>query len=237
MTVANKVAAKPAIQQSGTHGYLLWLRRDLPPVYSVVAQTYPQVAAFEGALQRQATGLGQDLLDTDDTDESDIYSIDPSSIDEPVIVLPDVSITDPVITVDAPDVPALPPISSDSSGAAGAAASAVSGSTLASIASTVAAVLPAALKTATAIVNSQTASKTLATAQLQYAAATAGKSPLQTGIVTTANGTQYLSALTSAGELSDIGDTLSFSLGGLPLWAWGLIGLGALAFAVRQAED
>lgn len=236
MAVANKVAAKPAIQQSGAHGYLLWVRRDLPPVYSALVKTYPEVANFESALQRQSSGLGQDELDADDTDESGIFSIDPGSIDEPVIILPDASFTDPVITVDAPDVPPVT-VSSDSSGAAGAAASGISSSTLSSIAGTVAAVIPAALKTATAVVNSQTASKTLATAQLQYAAALAGRSPLQTGIVTTANGTQYLSALGSGSDLSNVGDIFSTTVAGLPLWAWFAFGLTALVVIVKTAED
>jgi len=235
MTVANKVTASAPIRQPGSYGYLLWVRRDLPPVYSQLVKTYPQVANFESALQRQASGLGQDLLDTDDIDESGIFdSSIISPIDEPVTIIPPAELT--TITVPAPDVTPVP-VPVDTSGAAGEAASNISGSTLSSIANTVATLLPAALKTATAVVNSQTASKTLATAQLQAAAALAGKSPLQTGIVTTANGTQYLSALNSAGGLSDLSDTLSFSLGGLPLWAWGLIGLGALAYAVRQAED
>jgi hypothetical protein len=215
MAVANKVQVKPAIQQSGAYGYLLWVRRDLPPVYSTLLKTYPQVANFESALKRQASGLGQDLLDTDDTDESGIVPIDfgTPSIDEPVVIT--TAFSDPVITVDAPEI---------------------SPSTLTSIASTVAAVLPAALKTA-AVVSAGSASKTLSTAQLQAAAALAGSAPLTTGIVTTASGAQYLSALSSAAEGSDIADVLDFSLGGLPLWAWGLIGLGALAYAVQQVED
>jgi hypothetical protein len=235
MAVANKVQVKPAIQQSGAYGYLLWVRRDLPPVYSTLLKTYPQVANFESALKRQASGLGQDLLDTDDTDESGIVPIDfgTPSIDEPVVIT--TAFSDPVITVDAPEISPVA-VSSDASGAAGAAASGISSSTLTSIASTVAAVLPAALKTA-AVVSAGSASKTLSTAQLQAAAALAGSAPLTTGIVTTASGAQYLSALSSAAEGSDIADVLDFSLGGLPLWAWGLIGLGALAYAVQQVED
>jgi hypothetical protein len=217
MTSLNKVAAKPAIVQPGALGYLLWVRRDLPPVYSHLATVFPEVANFEGALKRQAAGLGDDTVDFTDTSFT-----------------PDVSIPEVApIFIDAPEIPQVSmPV--DSSGSAAEAANGISSSTLSNIAATVAAVLPSALKTATAIVNSQTASKTLATAQLQYSAAVAGKSPLITGIVTTPAGTQYLSALNPLGVPSDI---LSTNLIGLPLWAWGLLGVGALALIVGASGD
>jgi hypothetical protein len=219
MTTLNKVAAKPAIVQPGALGYLLWVRRDLPPVYSHLAKVFPEVANFESTLKRQAAGLGDDTVDFTDTS----FTPDTSTFD----------LAPAPIFIDAPEIPAIS-VPIDSSGSAAEAANSISGSTLSNIANTISAVLPSALKAATAVVNSQTASKTLATAQLQYSAAIAGKSPLLTGIVTTPNGTQYLSALNPLGNASDV---LSTNVSGLPLWAWGLIGIGALGLIVATSGD
>jgi hypothetical protein len=205
-------------------------------VYSALVKKYPGVANFESALQRQAQGLGDDSDPADIDTSSFDFSFDTPDVSVPV-TLTDFSVPDIApITIAAPDVPNIniPP---DTSGAAGAAASSISGSTLASIAQTVQAVLPAALNAGAAVLNQQTAQKTLQTAQLQYSAAVANRSPLLTGVVTTANGSQYLAALDPTGELSDIADTLTTNILGMPLWAWGLVGLGAVMLAVKAAED
>src|SRR5271168_628364 len=213
MATANRVQANKPITQTGAMGYLLFLRRDLPPVYSAAVKAYPEVAAFEGALQRQSRGLGDD--DTDySADVFDLSTItDPPEIE---LTLPDIE--PPAITIPAPE---LPPISipTDASGQPGQAAANVGPSTLAAIATAAAAIVPAALKVTSAVINNQTATKTLQTAQVQYAAAVAGRAPLQTGIVTTANGTQYLAPITSSGAAPTVlTNALSTNLAGVPLW-------------------
>jgi hypothetical protein len=229
MTTANKVQANRPITQTGTMGYLLWLRRDLPPVYSAAVSAYPEVANFEAALQRQSTGLGQDDTEIDLSDVTDLSTM----VTPPEIELTLPSIEPEPITVSAPELPAVA-IPTDAGGQAGQAAASVGPSTVAAIATAVAAIVPPALKLATAVTASQTASKTLATAQLQYAAASAGRSPYQTGIVTTPNGTQYLAALSSGGvPVSSIGAALSTNYAGLPIWAY-LLGALGLLFAIVE---
>src|SRR5271168_1082819 len=216
MATANKVQANKPITQTGAAGYLLWLRRDLPPVYSAAVQAFPDVAAFEATLVRQSQGLGQDD-DTDTIDLSDVTDLS-TMVSPPEIELTIPNIEPEPITVPAPELPTVA-IPTDSSGAISQAAANVGPSTLASIATAAAAIVPAALKVTSAVINNQTASKTLATAQLQYAAAVAGRAPLQTGIVTTANGTQYLAPITSSGAAPTVlTNALSTNLAGVPLW-------------------
>ena len=231
MATANKVQANKPITQTGAAGYLLWLRRDLPPVYSAAVQAFPDVAAFEAALVRQSQGLGQDD-DTDTIDLSDVTDLS-TMVSPPEIELTIPDIEPEPITVPAPELPTVA-IPTDSSGAISQAAANVGPSTLASIATAAAAIVPAALKVTSAVINNQTASKTLATAQLQYAAATAGQAPYQTGIVTTANGTQYLAPLSAvSGGGSQIASIFETNLMGLPLWGWAL-GALALLFAIVE---
>jgi hypothetical protein len=229
MAQANKVQASSPINQTGAYGYLLWLRRDLPPVYSAAVQSFPDVANFEAALVRNARGLGQDEGEIDLSDVTDLSTmVSPPEIE---LTLPDIE-PEP-ITVPAPELPSVA-VPTDSSGAISQAAANVGPSTLASIATAVAAIVPAALKVTSAVINNQTASKTLATAQLQYAAATAGRAPYQTGIVTTPSGVQYLAPIAAvAGGGSAIAQSLETNLMGLPLWAWGL-GALALLFAIVE---
>src|SRR5271167_2639844 len=119
MATANKVQANAPINQTGTYGYLLWLRRDLPPVYAAAVKQYPEVAAFEGALQRQAQGLGDD--DDYSADEFDLSDIT-TSAPEIELTLPDIE--PPTITIPAPELPTVA-IPADSSGPASSAAASI----------------------------------------------------------------------------------------------------------------
>jgi len=146
-----------------------------------------------------------------------------------------------VVSPDAPDVtapsdasivappPTLPPIAPAAISAGSAASSVASSPSIASslpaIASIVAAVAPvvtAAINNNTASINASTVAKTTQAAQLQYAAAVAGASPLASGVVSTANG-NYIAAVAPLGQNS----LLSSSIGGIPLWILALGGVGA----------
>ena len=237
MAVANKVSPKTPITQTGALGYLLWLRRDLPPVYSAVKAQFPAVANFETALLRQNAGLGQD--DLTDSFSDTLPEIDLSAtMDTPITSDFAPTFDTPTFTASNMSLPApdLPPVASsiDAGGAAGAAASNVSTSTLSSIGSAVAAILPVAIKAASAVgvavINSQTASKAQQTAQLQLAAAMAGKSPYQTGIITTGTGSQYLAPIIGANAAA----ALTSSVIGLPLWVWLAGGAGLFAIVLAS---
>jgi hypothetical protein len=239
----NKVIAKPPIVQGGTYGYLLWLRRDLPPVYAALAKQVPDVARFEAALVRQNAGLGQDLL----TDDFSMPDLSPVAIDTPVAVDYADALATPTLTTSsgpiASDLSTVT-IPSDVGGSvAGQVANGVSPSTLATIGATVAAILPTAIKAAAtvgaAVINSQTASKALATAQLQYSAAVAGKAPLQTGIITTPGGVSYLAPIQSFSGLpsgSTLTDTLQASIAGVPLYVYLLGGAALLVLLASRTE-
>jgi hypothetical protein len=228
VSTASKVQVNAPIPQTGTLGYLLWLRRDLPAAYSVVAKQFPQVAAFEGALQRQSAGLGDngDDLTTIDTSSFDFSSPDVAIVvDNPIdFTLP--AIVPEPITITPPDVPAVN-MPADSTGAAASAASMVSSSTLAQIGQAVVAVTPGLVNVANAVINSNNVQKVLATSNAQVAAAQAGMAPLLTGIVSGPNGT-YLAAVNSlTGELS----TDFFSL---PLWVYLVAAVGLVALLVAE---
>jgi hypothetical protein len=228
VSTASKVQVNAPITQTGTLGYLLWLRRDLPAAYSVVAKQFPEVANFESALQRQSSGLG------DNGDDSiDVSAIDTSGFD--VSSPLDFSAASPIVftmpaiaplTVTPPDVPSVN-IPTDTGGAASNAASLVSSSTLAQIGQAVIAVTPGLVNVATAVINSNNVQKVLATSAAQVAAAQAGKAPLLTGVVSGPNGT-YLTALNSlTGDLS--ADFLD-----LPLWVYLVAAVGLVAVLMAE---
>jgi hypothetical protein len=230
MATAAKVQANKPITQTGALGYLLWLRRDVPAAYSAVAKQFPEVANFESALQRQSAGLGDDG-DTDlsiDTSSFDFSSpSDFSAVSIPVI--PDVSIPDitpPAITVTPPDVPTVN-MPTDTGGAASNAASLISAGTLANIGQAVVSVTPGLVNVANAVMASNATQKVIATSNAQVAAALAGKSPLQTGIISGPLGT-YLAPISSlTGDLSQ--DFLD-----LPLWVYLVAAVGLVAVLVAE---
>lgn len=225
MSVASKVQANKPIPQTGTLGYLLWLRRDLPAVYKQVAGQFPQVAQFEGALQRQSKGLGDDSPDLTTIDTSSFDFGQPS--DFAAVSLPDwnlTEITPPVVTVPT-DLPAVN-FPQDTGGAASSAASLISADTLASIGKAVVAVTPGLVNVTSAVLSSNATQKAIATSNAQVAAARAGLAPLQTGYVSGPAGA-YLAPINSlSGELST-------NLLGLPLWVYlvGAVGLVAVLVA------
>ena len=225
MGVASKVQANKPITQTGALGYLLWLRRDLPAVYKQVAVQFPQVAQFEGALLRQSAGLGDDAPDLTALDTSSFDFGSPS--DFAAVSLPQFNLTEitpPVVTVPT-DLPTanFPP---DMTGAASGAASMISASTLADIGKAVVAVTPGLVNVTSAILSSNATQKAIATSNAQLAAARAGRPPLQTGFVSSANGS-YLA------PISSLGGELSMNLLGLPLWVYlvGAVGLVAILVA------
>jgi hypothetical protein len=225
VSTASKVQASAPIRQTGALGYLLWLRRDLPAVYKTVAGQFPELAQFEGALQRQSAGLGDDAPDLTAIDTSGFDFSSPS--DFSAVTMADFTIpeiTPPVITVptELPTVNFPPEVS----GASSSAASLISGATLSSIAQAVAATVPGLVNVGSAVVNYQATQKAIATSNLQLAAALAGRSPLQTGYVSGPAGA-YLA------PISSLGGELSSSLLGLPLWVYlvGAIGLVAVLVA------
>jgi hypothetical protein len=48
----NTIKPLPPIKETGTLGYLLWLRRDIPEVYKKIVSAFPEVANFERVYQR-----------------------------------------------------------------------------------------------------------------------------------------------------------------------------------------
>jgi hypothetical protein len=224
MATANKVQANKPIAQTGALGYLLWLRHDLPAVYSSVAKKFPDVANFESALTRQAAGLG---------DDTDLSTIDTSSFDfgaavDTTPVTFDFSFEPPVITLTPPDLPPVSIAPVDSSGAAGAAAASIPSQTLANIAVAVASTVPGLINVGSAVVNSQAVNKVIATSNAQVAAALAGKAPLQTGYVSSPSGA-YLAPIASL-----TGSLTSSALFDLPLWVYLVAGVGLVAVLMAE---
>jgi hypothetical protein len=83
MGIVSHIEIHPKVNQTGTYGYLLWLRSAMPSAYVAVANRVPQVLAFEKSLRQESglgcCGLGQD--DSIDLSDFDAPSIDTSDID------------------------------------------------------------------------------------------------------------------------------------------------------------
>jgi|SRR5271165_717324 len=252
MPTVNKVTANPVITHTGALGYLLWLRRDLPAAYVATLRAFPQVAAFESALQRQAGGLGQD----DGSLSIDVSSaisapVDTSAFDSGVAVTPvSVDYSSQLAQSTVAPAASLPPLTSipDANSTAADAASSI-GSNLAAIGSYVAKILPtvitAGAAVATAVIKNQTATKAQATAALQVKAARAGLAPYQTGYIATSAGGAYLAPIQQAGVPVSYSATaqpyayssaggLSAPVMGVPLYIWLAGGLGLLALLAME---
>jgi hypothetical protein len=85
MGVISHIAVHPKVNQTGTYGYLLWLRSAMPSAYVAVANRVPIVAQFERSLRQESglAGCGCGLGDDDTVDLSDFAStpIDTGSLD------------------------------------------------------------------------------------------------------------------------------------------------------------
>jgi hypothetical protein len=242
MSSANKVIANAAIPQRGTYGYLLWLRRDMPNAYAAAARAIPALAQFEASLPK-SRGLGDDFsFDVPDVSfdvtpslpPADSFTLDPSTVDLVNVGAPDF-ISSSLIPVDVPAMPAIDAPSDVAPSVASSAASAVT-SALPAIAKIVVAALPVAaavINRGTSTQNAQTIAKANQTAQLQYAAAIAGGAPLQTGLVSTPTGLQYLAPIAPLG--GSLSSALSASVMGIPIW---IVGLGVVGIvALASAKD
>lgn len=225
----SNIIPKPHIAPTGAAGYLLWLRRDLPPVYQRVVKQFPQVAQFESAIRSH--GLGDDMLP-----EIDVTA--PSGDPTPITVDFSSDLSTPLLVssdmfVSAPALPAVD-TSAAAAPAAAQAAAAVTPSALSAIGSFVQAVLPGAITAGAAVAGAVIKNKTAVianqTAQLQYAAAVAGGSPYQTGIVTAPNGTQYLAPIQGGSILPGIVDA-SGNILGVPWWIWAAGAVGVMVVA------
>jgi hypothetical protein len=230
MSIANHITPKKPIGQAGKYGYLLWVRRDLAPVYSALIRQFPDVATFEAALRRQAQGLGDDFVIPDITVSAPAYDV-PIVDFSADLSIPTFTASDSVLpSFDLPTV-AIPP---DVSGAAGQVASNISPSTFSDIGRAVTAILPTAIKAAgtvgAAVINAQTASKAQQTAQIQYAAAAAGRSPYQTGVIRTGSGSLYLAPIGPYSGASGM-------IAGVPLYWWLIGGVGVLAVLLASRES
>lgn len=247
MATAKKVVAHPKITQSGTGGYLLWLRSALPVAYAAAVKAVPQVAQFELALPKAKAGLGDDF-DFDFSADLDA-PVTASSFDVGDVASDagDVDMSSLTSGIDSMDVGPLAtslfPPTANIPAATLPAAAASAASAASSVLPTIGAVVLASLPVAAAVLNrstAQTTAQTVAqanqTAQLQYAAAVRGATPYQTGTVTNPlTGQTYIAPLNSLGGSLSAG--LTQSVAGIPVWILALGGLGLVALVAASVSE